>query len=89
MISTAARSRWQWQLGVPIYYQMMGKKLFGKGIKYPLARFAGVPESYLKRKLYLDLSDYKRTTELMPPFENEIIPAFETVKGLNMVEAAG
>ncbi|MEQ1605387.1 MAG: radical SAM protein [Pyrinomonadaceae bacterium] len=84
-----SRSRWQWQFGVPIYYQMMGKKLFGKGIKYPLARFAGAPERFLKKKLYLNLSDYKRTTELMPALEKEIIPAFETVKGLNMVEATG
>ena len=83
-----SRSRWQWQMGVPLYYQLMGKKLFGKGIKYPLARFAGAPESILKRKLYLDLSDYKRTKELMKPYEKEIVPGFETVKGLNMVEAA-
>lgn len=85
----ATRKRWQWSMGVPLYYQMMGKRLFGKGIKYPLARFAGAPESYLKKKLYLDLTGYKRTKAVMPPLDKEIVPAFETVKGLNMVEAAG
>lgn len=84
-----ARSRWQWQLGVPLYYQLMGKKLFGKGIKYPLARFAGVPEKLIRKKLYLDLSDYKHVTSRLEPFEKAIVPGFETVKGLNMVEAAG
>lgn len=83
-----SRSRWQWSAGVPIYYQMLGKKLFGNGIKYPLWRFAGVPERFLRKKLYLDFTGYKRTSALMQPFEKEIIPEFETVKGLNMIDAA-
>ena len=82
-----SRSRWRWSMGVPLYYQMMGKQLFGKGIKYPLWRFAGAPERILRKKLYLDFSGHKRTTAVMPAFEHEIIPGFESVKGLNMVEA--
>ena len=44
--------------GRTLYYQFMGRKLFGKGIKYPLARLAGVQKT-AQEKLYLDLSDYK------------------------------
>ncbi len=84
-----SRGKWQWQMGVPLYYQLMGKKLFGTGIKYPLQRFAGRSESRLRKKLYLDLSDYRRRKEVMAPLEKDIVPAFETVKGLAMVDAAG
>lgn len=83
-----AHSRWKWSMGVPLYYKLLGKKLFGQGMKYPLGRFAGVPEKILKRKLYLDFTGYKRKKDLMKPFEKEIVPAFETTKGLKMVDAS-
>ncbi len=35
--------------GAPIYYKLLGKKLFGDGIKYPLLRFAGVPDRMLRK----------------------------------------
>jgi len=82
------RPAWHMKLGVPLYYQFMGRRLFGKGMKYPLARLAGVSEKILRKKLYLDLSDYKHHTTNLPPFGRDIIPEFETVKGLNMVDAA-
>ncbi len=81
-------SRWHVTMGVPLYYQFLGKKFFGKGIKYPLARLAGAPERILRKKLYLDLSDYKHATTRLAPYEREIVPEFESVKGLNMVDAA-
>lgn len=84
-----SRSRWQWQMGVPLYYRLMGKRLFGEGIKYPLRRFAGRSEQRLRKKLYLDLSGYKRSRSVMAPLDKEIIPAFETTKGLAMVDVAG
>jgi len=40
-----SRSSLKFSLGVPVYYRMLGRKLFGNGIKYPLWRFAGVPET--------------------------------------------
>lgn len=83
-----SRSRWQWSVGVPLYYSFMGRRLFGRGIKYPLARFAGVPERLLRRKLYLDLSNYHPSMTL-EPIKKEIVPEFESVKGLAMVDAAG
>jgi len=77
-------------LGVPIYYQMMGKKLFGRGIKYPLARFAGVPDRFIHKHMYLDFTGYKRDRKGMEPFEKEIIPEFKSVRehGLNMIDAS-
>lgn len=48
--------QWKFNLGVPIYYYMLGRKLFGPAMKYPLLRLAHFPEWYLRRKLYLDLS---------------------------------
>ncbi len=81
-------SRWQWSFGVPVYYKMLGKKLFGENMKYPLWRFAGVPERLLRKKLYLDLGGYKRKKDLMKTNIGHIIPGFETTKGLNMVDAS-
>ncbi|HEY0460622.1 MAG TPA: radical SAM protein, partial [Pyrinomonadaceae bacterium] len=45
----------RFNLGVPIYYYAMGRRLFGKQMKYPIMRLAHVPEKILKRRLYLDL----------------------------------
>jgi radical SAM superfamily enzyme YgiQ (UPF0313 family) len=80
----------KFSLGVPIYYRMLGKKLFGKGIKYPLLRFAGMPDRFMRSRLYLDFTGYKRNPAGMEPFAGDIIPAFHTVqeKGLNMIDAS-
>ena len=55
-----SRANAKFSLGVPIYYNMLGKKLFGRGIKYPLARFAGVPDRFIRKHMYLDFTGYKR-----------------------------
>ena len=80
----------KFSLGVPFYYGMLGKKLFGDGIKYPLARFAGVPDRLLRRRLYLNFSGHKRNRNGMAPFDKEIIPGFRNVReqGLNMIDAS-
>lgn len=49
--------RWKFNAGVPLYYYLLGRKLFGPAIKYPLFRFAHVPERFLRGKLYLDYSN--------------------------------
>jgi radical SAM superfamily enzyme YgiQ (UPF0313 family) len=76
-------------LGVPIYYGKLGRKLFGNGIKYPIARFAGVPDVFTRKHLYLDFTGHKRNPQGMQPFEEEIIPGFKNVreKGLNLIDA--
>jgi hypothetical protein len=85
-----SRSSLKFSMGVPIYYSMLGKKLFGHGIKYPLLRFAGMPDRLMRKRLYLDFTGYKRNPDGMDPFEGDIIPAFQTVreKGLNMIDAS-
>lgn len=45
----------KFNLGVPVYYYTMGRRLFGKAMKYPLMRLAHFPERFLQRRLYLDL----------------------------------
>jgi radical SAM superfamily enzyme YgiQ (UPF0313 family) len=48
--------QWKYNLGIPLYYRLLGRKLFGPVIKYPLFRLAHFPERILRRKLYLDFS---------------------------------
>jgi radical SAM superfamily enzyme YgiQ (UPF0313 family) len=48
--------QWKFNLGVPLYYYLMGRKLFGPAMKYPLFRFGHFPEWWLRGKLYLDFS---------------------------------
>lgn len=84
----SAYSRWQWSFGVPLYYKMLAKRLFGKAIKYPLWRFAGVPDRFMRKHLYLDFTGNKRTKDLMKTDIGHIVPGFETTKGLNMVDAS-
>jgi radical SAM superfamily enzyme YgiQ (UPF0313 family) len=56
----------KFNLGVPIYYYMMGRRLFGKQMKYPIMRLAHFPESILKRRLYLDLRE--KSTMKVPEY---------------------
>jgi radical SAM superfamily enzyme YgiQ (UPF0313 family) len=80
-------SRYKFSMGVPLYYKMLGRKLFGDAIKYPLYRFAGFPDRFMRKHLYLDFTGYKRNRNGMKPFGKEIVPGFETVRGLNMIDA--
>ncbi len=79
--------RYKYSMGIPLYYYLLGKKLFGDGIKYPLYRLAGFPEKLLRKHLHLDFSGKTRDKGGMKPFAEHIVPGFETVKGLNMVDA--
>jgi radical SAM superfamily enzyme YgiQ (UPF0313 family) len=80
----------KFSLGVPIYYSKMGKRLFGEVIKYPIARFAGVPDRFTRKHLYLDFTGHKRNPNGLTPFAEEIIPGFKNVreKGLNLIDAS-
>jgi hypothetical protein len=50
------RVQWKFNLGIPLYYYLLGRRSFGRGMKYPLWRLAHLPEQWLRRKLYLDFS---------------------------------
>ena len=45
----------RFNIGVPLYYYLMGRRLFGTAMKYPALRLAHFSERFLSRKLYLDL----------------------------------
>ena len=49
-------TQWKFNLGIPIYYYLLGRKIFGSNLKYPLFRLAHFPEGFLRRRLYLDFS---------------------------------
>ncbi|MCL5005674.1 MAG: B12-binding domain-containing radical SAM protein [Acidobacteria bacterium] len=49
-------TQWKFNIGIPIYYYLMGQKIFGSKLKYPLFRLAHFPEWFLRRRLYLDFS---------------------------------
>ena len=80
--------RYKYTLGVPFYYGLLGKRLFGKGIKYPLYRLAGYPEPLLRKHLYLDFTGYKRSKSGFKPMTGEIVPGFRSIQGLEMVDAS-
>jgi radical SAM superfamily enzyme YgiQ (UPF0313 family) len=80
--------RYKYSMGVPLYYYMLGRKLFGDGIKYPLYRLAGFPERLLRKHLHLDFTGKTRDKRGLKPVHEHIVPGFETVKGLNMVDAS-
>jgi len=84
------RTSLKFSMGVPLYYGLMGKKLFGNAIKYPLMRFAGVPDRLMGNRLYLNFTGHKRNPEGMDPFTKEIVPGFHSVreKGLNLIDAS-
>ncbi|MGH9657553.1 MAG: hypothetical protein ACRD96_03355, partial [Bryobacteraceae bacterium] len=49
--------QWKFNMGIPLYYYALGRRLFGPNLKYPLYRLGHVPEWYLRAKLYLDFSN--------------------------------
>src|SRR6476620_9699945 len=79
----------KFSLGVPLYYYGLGRKLFGNGIKYPLYRFAGLPDRFMRKHLYLDFTGHKRSKGVMQAPVDELLPGFKTVRdhGLSMVDA--
>src|SRR2546423_8396924 len=83
-----SKANFKFSLGMPLYYNMLGKKLFGNGIKYPLMRFAGVPDRFMRKHMYLDFTGRPRNHAGMKPLDKEILPGFETIKGLNMIDAS-
>lgn len=60
--------QWKFNAGIPIYYYLLGRKLFGPAMKYPMYRLAHFPEWYLRRKLYLDFTG-RRTPRYTAPDE--------------------
>jgi radical SAM superfamily enzyme YgiQ (UPF0313 family) len=65
--------KWRFNLGIPLYYYLLGRRLFGRAMKYPLFRLGHWPEWYLRRKLYLDFSGRRKPRYRVP--ERVEVPA--------------
>ena len=61
-------TQWKFNLGIPLYYYTLGRKLFGDAMKYPLFRLAHWPERLLRKKLYLDFSNGNQPRFAAPDF---------------------
>jgi hypothetical protein len=58
--------QWKFNLGIPIYYYLLGRKLFGPAMKWPLFRLAHFPERILRKHLYLDFSNGAKPVYTVP-----------------------
>jgi len=72
-----------YNLGIPIYYYLLGRHLFGKAMKYPLLRLGHFPEWILKRKLYLDFTGKRpprfRVPDRVPIPEHTVRPILPVI----------
>jgi hypothetical protein len=59
-------TQWKYNLGIPLYYYSIGRRLYGPSMKYPLLRLAHFPEKFLRKKLYLDFSNGCRPRFTVP-----------------------
>jgi len=57
-----------YNMGIPLYYYFLGRRLFGKAMKYPLLRMGHFPEWILKHKLYLDFTGKRAPRYSVPEF---------------------
>lgn len=57
-----------YNMGIPLYYYFVGRRLFGKAMKYLLLRMGHFPEWILKRKLYLDFTGKRAPRYRVPEF---------------------
>ena len=57
-----------YNMGIPLYYYFLSRRLFGKAMKYPLLRRGHFPERILKHKLYLDFTGKRAPQYSVPEF---------------------
>jgi len=63
----------RFNFGVPLYYYLMGRRMFGSAMKYPALRLAHFPERFLSRRLYLNLDEtpkYRTPEKVDIPLKN-------------------
>jgi hypothetical protein len=58
--------QWKFSLGLPLWYYLLGRRLFGSALKYPALRLGHFPEWCLRGKLYLDFSDHRQPRYRVP-----------------------
>jgi radical SAM superfamily enzyme YgiQ (UPF0313 family) len=77
--------QWKYNLGIPIYYYLIGRKLFGGAMKWPLFRLAHFPEWILRKRLYLDFSNGCRPRYSVPEFVEVPQEHRQAAAGLNIL----
>jgi radical SAM superfamily enzyme YgiQ (UPF0313 family) len=50
--------QWRFNLGIPLYYYLLGRRLFGAPMKYPRLRLGHLPERWLRQRLYLSFNGH-------------------------------
>ena len=86
-----SKVQWKFNIGVPLYYYGLARKLFGGGLKYPLFRFGHLPEWLLRGRLYLDFSNGNQPRYRVPeavhvPAER-MRPAIPELQGVTPLDA--
>ncbi|MGH9535164.1 MAG: B12-binding domain-containing radical SAM protein [Terriglobales bacterium] len=77
---------WKYAVGIPIYYSLLGRRLFGRSMKYGLFRVGHYPERWLRRHLYLDFTGGMRPRYQVP--EHIAVPAHAARPAIPEDEAA-
>lgn len=89
----SSQLHWRFSLGVPIYYYLLGRKLFGQEMKYALMRLGHYPERWLKRRLYLDFRDGAepkyRVPDQVPIPAERLRPSLPNLTGIQIQNAGG
>ncbi len=82
------RNTWlhsRFNMAIPLYYYLLGRRLFGQEMKYPLFRLGHFPEWFLRRRLYLDFSGRQqpkyRVPERVPIPEERLRPSIPELAG--------
>ncbi|MBI3668572.1 MAG: B12-binding domain-containing radical SAM protein [Acidobacteria bacterium] len=82
--------QWRFNLAIPMYYYLLGRRLFGRGMKYPLFRLGHFPEWFLRSRLYLDFSGRRTPRYLVPDQvdipEERMRPALPELANIQPVE---
>jgi hypothetical protein len=55
-------THWKFNLGVPLYYYGLGRKLFCPSMKYPLLRLGHFPERFLRKQAMSGLLSWEDIT---------------------------
>lgn len=75
---------WKYMVGIPIYYYLLGRRLFGRSMKYAAFRTAHFPEWWLRRHLYLDFTGRSRPKLEVP--ESVPVPSHGSSPRLELAE---
>jgi radical SAM superfamily enzyme YgiQ (UPF0313 family) len=80
--------RYRFSLGVPLYYALLGRRLFGRAVRAPLLRFAGVPDQLINGSMYLTFAGHSRRRQGLRAHDIDILPGFQGARELGLIDSA-